>query len=54
MLLGDGGKMQVRWIVGTYRRVGAFFCPKFGKTPPKVRRKDDENEQSDYHGPTYT
>ena len=28
MWLGDGGKMQVRWIVGTYKRVGAFFLPK--------------------------
>lgn len=41
MLLGDGGKMQVRWSVGAYKRVGAFFLPKNGKTPPKVRRKDE-------------
>lgn len=35
MLLGDGGKMQVRWIVGTYRRVGAFFLPKIWENATK-------------------
>ena len=42
MLLVDGGKMQVRWSVSTYKRVGAFFLPQNGETPPKVRRKDEQ------------